>query len=62
MNDLCRRSYINICGGGVFVSILCRRIYIGIYRGGVCVTAIFIRNCRGGIFLNDLFCCNYIDI
>ena len=37
MSDLCRRSYIGFCRGGVRVSAPCRRSYIGVCRGGVCV-------------------------
>ena len=33
--DLCRRSYIGVCRGGVCESDLCRRRYIGVCRGGI---------------------------
>ena len=36
MSDLCRRSYIGVCRGGVCDSDLWRRSYIGVCRGGVC--------------------------
>ena len=32
VSDLCRCSYIGICGGSVCVSDLCRRSYIGVGR------------------------------
>ena len=38
MSDLCRRSYIGVCRGGVCVSDLCRPSYIGVCRGSVCVS------------------------
>ena len=38
MSDLCRRSYIGVCRGGVSVIDLCRRSFIGVCRGGVCVS------------------------
>ena len=37
MSDLCRRSYIGVCRGGVCESDLCRRSYMGVCRAGVCV-------------------------
>ena len=36
MSDLCRRSYLGVCAGGVCESDLCRRSYIRVCRGGVC--------------------------
>ena len=35
MSDLCRRSFIGICRGGIIISDLCRRSFIGICRGGI---------------------------
>ena len=35
--DMCRRSNIGVCKGGVCVCDLCRRSDIGVCRGGVCV-------------------------
>ena len=32
MSDLCRRSYIGVCTGGVCESDLCRRSYIGVCK------------------------------
>ena len=43
MTDLCRRSYIGVCSGGVSVSDLCRRSYIGVCRGSVCVSDLWRR-------------------
>ena len=38
MSDLCRRSYIGVCRGGVCVNELSPRSYIGVCRGPVCVS------------------------
>ena len=38
MSDLCRRSYIGVCRGGVSVRSLCRGSYIGVCRGGLSVS------------------------
>ena len=64
--DSCRRSYTDVCSGGVCVSDLCRRSYIGVCRGGVCVSDLCRRSCigvcRGGVSASDLCCRSYIAV
>ena len=62
----CRRSYMGVCRGGVYVTDLCRRSYIGVCTGCVSLTDLrrrsYIAVCKGGVCVTDLCCRSYISV
>ena len=64
MTNLCRRSYMGLCSGGVCLSDLCRRSYLGLCSGDVCLSDLcrrsYIGFCSGVVCVSDAWRRSYI--